>query len=299
MSDEDKRSFYGWFKHTLFKCKLCDKTSRSFQTMKEHFKCIHAIMTTHLRAYYDSYVIGDGKKDEELKQENCDEKKMFTKWLDGFGYSCLICHRTFQNTSRLKAHLFNKHGVKYSEYCPVYKPVRQKHTCQLCEEKITHTVPCIRQHLKKAHEKDIKDYFNAYILPDMKIRKLSNLTKQEMVNVLEEDIADPILTNFSAWSEQCKLKCKVCNERFGKTSLLLKHLQDKHKLSKSRYFREFNTFWDPDDIQYQTCKLCNKAFSITIMAHVSHHHKIAPISYFRSHVMKTTFTLKELGNLVS
>ncbi|XP_050302102.1 zinc finger protein 616-like [Anthonomus grandis grandis] len=204
---------------TLFQCGLC-----SFLTLE------NVLFNKHINSHTKNSVVKCGKccyrstqsyLTAHLKIHN----NIGERTEDG-KFKCDLCSHGSSSLSKLKIHRLS-HKTQAFQKCP------------LCLYKSTQF--CVRRHLKFSHQTNFNIIISAskVDIPEMNPTGHSNLAEPPILERMDisEETKKPDL----------KLQCKFCSKVFKTTSVLTKHINDKHKYVKARE----HSF---------KCKLCSAEF---------------------------------------
>merc|ERR1719397_207323 len=197
--------------------------------------------------------------------DNLDEEseKVPCPWFEFGVHKCRICAQ-FIYLGFVERHMV-QHQLSLDLYILKHKVDSRSldigaYKCEVCEDKVAHTLQAISAHLLKSHQLSISDYYAKYLSSTKSQiyveRNCGNLGRsKEDSEMSNSGSAAGQFKKKLPWTEQ-STSCRLCGEVGGFSSLTA-HLKKYHdKMTKKTYLMTF-----PDERKsprYWQCKVCNK-----------------------------------------
>jgi len=204
------------------------------------------------------FAIDDAKDyvDEESEELPC-------PWFEFGVHKCRICAQLIY-LGFVERHM-GLHQLSLDLYMLKYKVDSSlleigAYECQICEDKVVHTVEAISAHLLESHQLGKGDYYAKYLTStksQISVERSCEILGQSKTEDSETSnrgsAAGPAKKNLP-WTEQ-STSCRLCGE-VGGFSGLVEHLKKYHdKMTKKAYLMTF-----PDErkrARYWQCKVCD------------------------------------------
>lgn len=220
-------------------CPVCLKSYRSPIKMRRHLRKIHSsLFSKEIRVIIEARIRTKNMGDYTLEE--------WREIVSTKSNQCPVCQKTYSSPSKMRRHLKEIHSTQ------------KKCICDVCGKQFL-TPDRVREHRKKIHEKGSEKF--------------------------ECDICKKVMRSKHSISDHMSLHtgdklhhCKYCNESFGFSSELTRHIKH-HKLlrgeldskniheckicfttfiEKYLYVRHMNWIHGDDKNTYNLCKICGR-----------------------------------------